>query len=404
MSIAGPVTKIGAAKPAPAKGPRIEPRDMLARLIAFDTTSAKSNLALIDFIRDYLGAHGVESRLVFDDHRSKANLYASLGPGGPGGVVLSGHTDVVPVAGQPWSGDPFTLRESNGRLYGRGTCDMKGFIALALSLVPLMQASGLKRPIHIALSYDEELGCLGAPRLIADIQANLPLPEIAIVGEPTRLKLGNRHKGCYGFDLEIIGRDGHSSATQRGVNAIAHAAEAIGYLDDLAERFRREGPFDPGFDPPYTTVNVGEIAGGTAVNIIARHCKFAWEFRPIPAVDPKTVIAEVERYLAEDLLPRMRARAPEADVAMRESCVVPPLVPRPGSPAEALARRLTGANDTIGLAFGTEAGQFQEVGIDAIVCGPGSIEQAHQPDEFIELSQFAGGEAFLRRLIDWAAA
>jgi acetylornithine deacetylase len=390
------------ANGAAADGARFGPREMLARLVAFDTTSARSNLALIDFVRDYLAGHGVESRLVFDDHREKANLYASLGPGGPGGVVLSGHTDVVPVAGQPWTGDPFTLRESSGRLYGRGTCDMKGFIALVLSLVPDMLAGALKRPLHIALSYDEELGCLGAPRLIADIKANLPLPEIAIVGEPTRLKLGNRHKGCYGFDLTLSGRDGHSSATHRGLSAISYAAEAIGFLDRLAERFRTQGPFDPGFEPPHTTLNVGEIAGGTAVNIIARQCKFAWEFRPIPAVDPKAVIAEVERYLARDLLPRMRARVPEADVVLSESCVVPPLVPRPGSPAEALVRHLTGANDTVGLAFGTEAGQFQEIGIDAIVCGPGSIEQAHQPDEFIELAQFAEGEAFLRRLIAWA--
>ena len=387
-----------------AKVARMAPREMLARLIAFDTTSAKSNLALIDFVRDYLAGHGIESRLVFDDQRSKANLYASLGPGGPGGVVLSGHTDVVPVAGQPWSADPFTLREGEGKLYGRGTCDMKGFIALALSLVPEMQAAGLKKPIHIALSYDEELGCLGAPRMIADIKANLPLPDVAIVGEPTRLKLGNRHKGCYGFDLTVTGRDGHSSATHRGVNAIAYAARAIARLDDLAERFRREGPFDPGFDPPYTTFNVGEIGGGTAVNIIARQCKVAWEFRPIPTVDPKAVIAEVERYLREELGPQMKSKAAEAGIEMAEACVVPPLVPRTGSPAEALARHLTGANDTIGLAFGTEAGQFQEIGIDAIVCGPGSIEQAHQPDEFIELSQFAAGEAFLRRLIDWAKA
>jgi len=398
MSLAEPASR-GMAKPQP-----IAPRDMLARLIAFDTTSAKSNLALIDFVRDYLAGHGIESRLVFDDQRSKANLYASLGPGGPGGVVLSGHTDVVPVAGQPWSADPFTLRETGGKLYGRGTCDMKGFIALALALVPEMQAAGLKRPVHIALSYDEELGCLGAPRMIADIKANLPLPDVAIVGEPTMLKLGNRHKGCYGFDLTVTGRDGHSSATHRGVNAIAYAARAVAYLDDMAERFRREGPFDPGFDPPYTTFNVGEIGGGTAVNIIARQCKVAWEFRPIPAVDPKTVIAEVEQFLNRDLGPRLREKAPEAGIEMTEACVVPPLVPRPGSPAEALARRLTGANDTIGLAFGTEAGQFQEIGIDAIVCGPGSIEQAHQPDEFIELSQFAAGEAFLRRLIDWAKA
>ena len=383
---------------------RLSPREMLARLIAFDTTSAGSNLALIDFARAYLAEHGIESRLTYDDSRAKANLYASLGPAGPGGVVLSGHTDVVPVAGQPWQSDPFTLTERDGRLYGRGTSDMKSFIALALALVPEMLAAGLKRPLHLALSYDEELGCLGAPRMIADIAANLPKPAIVIVGEPTRLKLGNRHKGCYGFQIDIQGRDGHSSATHRGVNAITHAAAVVDFIEAIAERHRREGPFDEGFDPPYTTLNVGEIAGGSAVNIIARHCRLGWEFRPIPAVDPGRVIAEVETYLAEVLRPRLSARAPEAKAEMWGDCVVPPLVPRADSPAADLMRRLTGANETIGLAFATEAGQFQEIGIDAIVCGPGSIEQAHQPDEFIELSQIAEGEAFLRRLIAWAAA
>jgi acetylornithine deacetylase len=396
------------AAAAAGTGLRPDPREMLAGLVAFDTTSAKSNLALIEFVRLYLAGHGVESRLVFDETRAKANLYATIDaperPGAAGGIVLSGHTDVVPVEGQPWTSDPFALREAGGRLYGRGTSDMKGFIALALALVPEMRAAGLKRPIHIALSYDEELGCLGAPRLLADIRAHLPLPDLAIIGEPTRLRLGNRHKGCYGYDLEITGRDGHSSGTHRGVNAVAHAAEAIGFLDRLAEGFRREGPFDEGFDPPYTTINVGHIEGGTAVNIIPRHCRVGWEFRPIPATDPKVVISAVERYLVEDLQPRLRARAPEAGAALHERCIVPPLVPRPGSKAEALVRRLTGANETIGLAFATEAGQFQETGIDAVVCGPGSIEQAHQPDEFIEIAQLAEGEAFLRRLIDWAAA
>ena len=393
-----------AAGPEATASTRLSPREMLARLIAFDTTSAGSNLALIDFARAYLAEHGIESRLTYDDSRAKANLYASVGPAGPGGVVLSGHTDVVPVAGQPWQSDPFTLTERDGRLYGRGTSDMKSFIALALALMPDMLAAGLKRPLHLALSYDEELGCLGAPRMIADIAANLPKPAIVIVGEPTRLKLGNRHKGCYGFQIDIQGRDGHSSATHRGVNAITHAAAVVDFIEAIAERHRREGPFDEGFDPPYTTLNVGEIAGGSAVNIIARYCRLGWEFRPIPAVDPGHVIAEVETYLAEVLRPRLSARAPEAKAEMWADCVVPPLVPRADSPAADLMRRLTGANETIGLAFATEAGQFQEIGIDAIVCGPGSIEQAHQPDEFIELSQIAEGEAFLRRLIAWAAA
>ena len=393
-----------AAGPKATAATRFSPREMLARLIAFDTTSAGSNLALIEFARAYLAEHGIESRLTYDDSRAKANLYASLGPAGPGGVVLSGHTDVVPVAGQPWQSDPFTLTERDGRLYGRGTSDMKSFIALALALMPDMLAAGLKRPLHLALSYDEELGCLGAPRMIADIAANLPKPAIVIVGEPTRLKLGNRHKGCYGFQIDIQGRDGHSSATHRGVNAITHAAAVVDFIEAIAERHRREGPFDEGFDPPYTTLNVGEIAGGSAVNIIARHCRVGWEFRPIPVVDPGRVIAEVETYLAEVLRPRLTARAPEAKAEMWADCVVPPLVPRADSPGADLMRRLTGANETIGLAFATEAGQFQEIGIDAIVCGPGSIEQAHQPDEFIELSQIAEGEAFLRRLIGWAAA
>jgi acetylornithine deacetylase len=402
-STASPAAVKSAKGAKTAGAPQFEPREMLARLIAFDTTSARSNLALIDFVRDYLAGYGIESRLTFDDSKTKANLYASLGPAGPGGVVLSGHTDVVPVAGQPWQSDPFSLTERGDRLYGRGTSDMKGFISLVLALVPEMLAARLKRPLHIALSYDEEMGCLGAPRMIADIAANLPQPAIVIVGEPTRLKLGNRHKGCYGFQIEIQGRDGHSSATHRGVNAVSHAAEVIRFLDAIAERHRREGPFDEGFDPPYTTLNVGEIEGGSAVNIIPRHCRIGWEFRPIPAVEPAGVIAEVESYLAEALSPRLAARAPEAKVEMRADCVVPPLVPRADSPAAELVRRLTGANEAIGLAFATEAGQFQEIGIDAIVCGPGSIEQAHQPDEFIELSQFAEGEAFLRRLIAWAA-
>jgi acetylornithine deacetylase len=399
------------SRPSVALGPatglaptgRVAPREMLARLVAFDTTSARSNMALIDFVRAYLEGFGIECRLSFDDSGAKANLYASLGLSGPGGVVLSGHTDVVPVAGQPWQSDPFTLTERAGRLHGRGSADMKGFIALVLALVPEMLAAGLRRPLHIALSYDEELGCLGAPRMLADIAAHLPKPAIVIVGEPTRLRLGNRHKGCYGFEIEILGRDGHSSATHRGVNAISHAARTIGFLDGIAERFRREGPFDEGFDPPYTTLNVGAVTGGSAVNIIPRHCRVGWEFRPIPAVDPREVIAEVEAWMADELGPALAAGAPEAKAVMRPDCVVPPLVPRPGSPAAELVRRLTGANESVGLAFATEAGQFQEIGVDAVVYGPGSIEQAHQPDEFIELSQLEEGEAFLRRLIAWAA-
>jgi acetylornithine deacetylase len=379
--------------------------DILEQLISFASVSARSNLDVIQWIRDYLAEHEIRSDLVpAPDGQPKANLWASIGPAAPGGLVLSGHTDVVPVEGQPWSSDPFTLTARDGKLYGRGTSDMKGFIALCLALVPEMLAKPLKVPIHFAFSYDEELGCLGAPYLIAELGRRFPKPALAIIGEPTELKLGTRHKGCYSFETEITGRDGHSSQTHKGANAIVAAAEIVAELSRIAEELKNSRFNDANFEPPYPTINVGRIEGGTAVNIIARHCAVHWDFRATPGADPNLVLPKLETFIADIVLPRLRRVAPEAAVVTRPRAHVPPLADEPGGAAETLVKFLTGANQTVGLAFATEAGQFQHAGLSAIVCGPGSIQQAHQPDEFIERSQLEAGEAFLRKLIAWAQA
>ncbi len=379
--------------------------DILARLIAFDSVSARSNLGVIHWIRDYLAGLGVAAVVVpAADGQPKANLWASIGPDRDGGIVLSGHSDVVPVEGQPWSSDPFTLRDGGDRYFGRGTADMKGFIALALALVPEMLRARLATPIHLAISYDEELGCLGAPTLLAGIGRQFRKPRIAIVGEPTEMRLGTRHKGCYTFETTVTGRDGHSSQPERGLNAIAAGAEVVAALMRIYGSLRSDGPFDRSFDPPHSTLNIGRIEGGTALNIIARSCTVYWDFRAIPGADPAAVLAPLERYVAGDLLPRLQAAASEARIETRPRVGVPPLVEEKDGAAEALVRLLSGQNDTFGMSFATEAGQFQQAGLSAIVCGPGSIQQAHQPDEFILKSQLAAGEAFLRRLIDWAAA
>jgi acetylornithine deacetylase len=377
--------------------------DILERLISFPSVSARTNLDLIQWIRDELARHGIKSDLVpAPDGQPKANLWASIGPDAPGGLVLSGHTDVVPVEGQPWTSDPFTLTQRDGRLYGRGTSDMKSFIALCLALVPEMLARPLQVPIHFAFSYDEEVGCLGAPHLIAELGKRFPKPALAIVGEPTELKLGTRHKGCYSFETEITGRDAHSSQTHKGANAILAAAAIVRELDRIAEALIHSAFNDANFEPPYPTINVGRIDGGTAVNIVARHCTVHWDFRATPGADPSLVLLQLERFIAGTVLPRLQRVAPEARVVTRPRAQVPPLVDEPGGAAETLVKFLTGANQTIGVAFATEAGQFQAAGLSAIVCGPGSILQAHQPDEFIELSQVQAGEAFLRKLIAWA--
>jgi acetylornithine deacetylase len=375
---------------------------ILDRLVAFDTVSANSNLALIDWVADYLAGHGVaaERSSAFD---GKANLYATIGPSEAGGVLLSGHTDVVPVAGQAWQSDPFRLGERDGRLHGRGSADMKGFLALVLALVPAAAAGRLKVPLHLAFTHDEETGCFGAPALIRALPAGIARPRLAIVGEPTAMQVANRQKGCGFFRTRITGKDGHSSAPGRGVNAIVAAAEIIAEIRRLAAAAERRARPDSGFDPPHTTLSVGTIRGGAAVNIIARECEFEWDLRNIPDDDAAALKAQIDEFIAADLLPRMRAVHAGAAVETETIVNVPPLLPAAGSPAEALARRLTGATRTTTVSFATEAGLYQQAGIPAIVCGPGSISVAHQPDEYITRAELAAGQSFLDRLLAWAA-
>lgn len=378
---------------------------LLSDLVAFDTTSSKSNLALIEYVEDYLTGFGVQSLRSSGADGSKANLFATLGPNETGGVVLSGHTDVVPVEGQPWSTDPFTMDDRDGRFYGRGTCDMKGFIASALAAVPAFIERPLKVPIHFAFSFDEEVGCFGVHHMLAQIAEAVPKPGAVIIGEPTEMQVLTGEKGIHGFTTEIAGLEVHSSNTHRGVNAIMTAARLIEFLRGLAEEFRAAPPTMPRqseFDPPYTTISVGIIEGGTAVNIIPRHCSFRWECRPIPGESADTILDRLEAFAEQELLPEMRERFPEAGIVTTAAAAVPPLMPEDGSPAEALATYLTGANTTGVASFASEAGIFQQAGISAVLCGPGSIQQAHQPDEWIARDQLAACDRFMARLADWA--
>ena len=371
---------------------------MIARLVAFDTVSVKSNLALIEDVADYLRGHGATVHVLANDDGTKANLFATVGLEADGGICLSGHTDVVPVEGQPWDSDPFRVVARDGRLYGRGTADMKGFIATALALVPEMTRRRLSRPIHFALSYDEEIGCFGAPHMIAAFGDTLPRPGLVIVGEPTEMKVVNANKGIVGLETRVTGLEAHSSLTASGVNAILYAAKLLRHLEDMARDFAATR--NDAFEPPYTTLSVGTIAGGTATNIIPRDCTFQWEFRPLPGLDFEAVVAEFDRFAHETVLPPMRAVHPDAAIETTVRVVVPPLAAEPDSAAEALARALTGANRAHTASFAAEAGQFQAAGIPTVICGPGAIAQAHQPNEYITLDQVAACESFLHRLLD----
>ncbi len=387
-------------------GETYTPEEMLGRLVAFDTTSHLSNLELIEFVAGYLAGHGVEATLVHSDDRTKANLIATVGPAKPGGVVLSGHTDVVPVKGQAWDTDPFTVARRDGRLYGRGTADMKGFIACALAGVPGFLARALKVPIHLAFSYDEEVGCLGARPLLERLVAEKPPPLLAIIGEPSGMKVANAHRGVTKFATTVTGRPGHSSDPAKGVNAIEYAALCIAFLGRLAADMRASAAPDGAgdFDPAYSTINVGTIDGGAAVNIIAGACRFTWDCRAMPGTDGTEAKRRLDTYATEELLPRMRAAGAAADVGIvtGETGSVPPLVPEPGSPAEALLLALTGQNACTTTPFGSEAGLFQQSGIPAVICGPGSVAQAHQPNEFVSVDQLEECAELLGKVADWA--
>jgi acetylornithine deacetylase len=373
--------------------------ELVTRLIGFDTVSRGSNLALIDFAQGLLESAGARCRRSYDAGGTKANLFATLGPEGPGGYVLSGHSDVVPVDGQDWSSDPFKAEVRDGRLFGRGACDMKGFIGVALSLLPLMK--NLKRPIHFALSYDEEVGCVGVQGLLADLAAAGIKPALAIIGEPTLMAVVGAHKGGAVLHTHCKGREGHSSAPDKGANAVMMAGEFVALLENVGQELRADT--DARFDPPFSTVQANMIAGGSAVNILAREALVTWEYRALPDRDAEAIVAAVERRARDEILPKYRARAGEAVFETGYHARYPGLVMDEDSPAVKLARELTGANRIEAVAYGAEAGHFQRAGIPAVLCGPGSIEQAHKTDEFVALSELEACEAFLRKVIAKAA-
>jgi acetylornithine deacetylase len=371
---------------------------MIERLIAFDTTSRESNLALIEFVRDYLDGFRVASELVFDDDRRKANLYATIGPDDRGGVMLSGHTDVVPVDGQKWEGEPFAVAERDGRLYGRGTSDMKSFIAIVLAMVPEFVAAKAATPVHLAFTYDEEVGCLGVRPLIARLAQRPVKPRLCIIGEPTLMQPVVAHKGKKSVRCLVRGHESHSALAHSGVNAIEAAAEIIARIRQLARQKRDHGPFDPGFTPPYTTIQTGTVSGGTALNIVPRECRFDFEIRYLPGDDADAMIAELRRHAAS-LLPEMHRVSPAAGFEFDEYNAIPALAAAADSEVVKLAQALTGANSLGNVSFGTEGGLYQQAGIPTVICGPGSIEQAHRPNEFIALEQVRQCETFLHRLI-----
>jgi acetylornithine deacetylase len=370
---------------------------LLATLVGFDTTSAKSNLALIGFVQDYLDSHGVASTLVPSEDGEKASLYATIGDGG-GGIGLSGHSDCVPVDGQNWTSDPFTLTKRDGRLYGRGTCDMKGFIACVLASVPLFKSRALKDPIHIIISYDEEVGCAGVRPLIARLGADLPRPRAVIVGEPTSMTVIDAHKRIDVYRTLVTGKEAHSSLPALGVNAISVAAELIGEIDRLAERIAATEN-DPRFEPPYSTMSVGVIDGGTAANIVPQLCAFRWQVRSLPDTPVDAAPRDLSAF-AETLLPKMRRVAKDAAIQTESQTSVPAFTAAPQSDAVALALALTGANRTSAVSYATEAGLFEAAGCPAVVCGPGDIAQAHAADEFVSIAQIEACMTFLEGLAD----
>ena len=376
-------------------------RELLASLVAFPTVSRDSNLALIEFIRDYLNGLGVACELDYNAERSKANLFASIGPQVGGGVVLSGHTDVVPVDGQAWTLPPFELTEREGRLYGRGTADMKGYIACVLALVPRLLQQPLRRPLHLAFSYDEEVGCLGVRSLLAELQRRPNKPGLCIIGEPTELQPVLGHKGKLAMRCQVHGAACHSAYAPQGVNAIEYAARLIGKLGEIGQRLAAPERHDARFDPPFSTVQTGLIQGGRALNIVPAECQFDFEVRALPAHDPQMVAAELQAYAETELLPQMRQRSAASAIQFSELSAYPGLATDERSEAAELLARIAGRRDFGTVAFGTEGGLFDAAGIPTVVCGPGSMDQGHKPDEFVSQEQLDGCDAMLGRLVDW---
>jgi acetylornithine deacetylase len=373
--------------------------ELLARLVAFDTTSAKSNLSLIDFVSAYLDAQGVVSTLTPSADGSKASLFASIGPERPGGVGLSGHSDCVPVDGQEWASDPFELTPRDGKLYGRGACDMKGFIACVLASIPLFTSRSLKEPLHILISYDEEVGCTGVRPLIARLGQDLPRPRAIIVGEPSSMTVIDAHKRIDAYRTVVTGKEAHSALPELGVNAISGAAELVVELDRIGEDYAASASSDR-FEPPVSTLQVGTIEGGTAANIVPKTCRFQWQIRSLPSADPEAVSSRLNRFGVETVLPRLERSGLPAAIETSHLGSVPAFLAKPGSEAVALARSLTGANATSAVSYGTEAGLFEAAGCPTVICGPGDIAQAHAADEFVAEAQLESCMAFLAKLAD----
>ncbi len=379
---------------------RLSSAEILAALVAFDTTSARSNLDLVAWVEAYLERLGVASQRVYDETGAKANLWATVGPSDRGGYVLSGHTDVVPVEGQAWSTDPFTLTARDGRLYGRGSCDMKGFLASSLAAVPDMVERPLATPIHLAFSYDEEVGCVGVRGLIARLGKDLPMPLGCFVGEPTAMEVATGHKGKRSVRVTARGKACHSSLAPQGVNAVEWLARVVAQVQALGRDFALSGPRDALYDVPHSTAHVGTFHGGTALNIVPHEASIVFEVRAVPADDPDAAVAQVLRVAKEEWEPAMRAIDPEAGFTFEVYAGFPGLDTPESDPIVTLAKGLAGRNGHCKVAYGTEAGLFQQAGIPTAIVGPGRIEEAHKPDEYIEAAQLAACDAFVGRLVE----
>ena len=375
-------------------------KEMLDKLVSFKTVSLDSNLEMIKFIQDYLNSYGIDSHLVFNNLKTKANLYAQIGPNVEGGILLSGHTDVVPIEGQSWTSDPFRLIEKNGRLYGRGSCDMKGFNALILAAIPTMMKVKLQKPIQIAFSYDEEVGCLGAPAMINKIRVTLPKAAAVIVGEPTMMNTVNGHKTSIGLKTHVRGFEVHSSLMHNGVSAVMNAGKLVSWVSEQTEKNKAMKVQEENrkFEPPFTTLHVGVINGGTAGNITAKDCRFSLDIRCLPSESSKAWVKKYEEY-AEIVEAQMQTTNTKSYINIEKAHFVPGLQPEVNGFAEALVRQITRQNNTEMVSYGTEAGQFQEAGYSTIICGPGSIKQAHQANEYIDVLQLKKGELFISELI-----
>jgi len=374
-------------------------RDILHRLCAFDTTSRDSNLPLIEWVEDFLRPLGAEIVRVPSEDGQKANLWARLGPDAPGGIVLSGHTDVVPVDGQPWVTNPFDMIENQGKWFARGTTDMKGFIALSLAHAEAISKLPLKKPVHFAFSYDEEIGCAGVEPMIAEIGRRGAAPAVVWVGEPTLWGVLSAHKGIRDYEVRITGKAAHSSDPRMGASAIHEAIDLLGTLRRIAREQEENAPTGSEFDPSWTTITVGEIGGGTAPNILARECRFVFDVRTVPGANPDGLLQPFFDHVAR-VHEKLAKLGPECGVIVDKRADAPPLQLQRDSAAEAFMRALTGDNQVRVAAFATEAGQFQKAGFPAVICGPGSVEQAHQPNEFVAVSEIEKGLQVFARFID----